>query len=294
MLLLASPVVENKKKKLKESFSFIKNKIQRPVKMGIILVGDSPASLKYIQHKKKFLNSLEVECDIFHFPSTLSQDSFETHLKTIAHNPLIDGLLVQLPIPPSLHLLNFSSLVPFYKDVDGFHSTNIANLYYNLPNSLIPCTPKGILSLLDFYGHTFFQKSVVIMGRSFIVGRPMALLALNYGATVNILHSQTLSTTKESLLTQADILILATGVPKILTHQSLEKRSKSCVIVDVGINITQEGKIIGDSDVETLFNSPYVSAITPVPGGVGPMTIVSLAENLLLSRDLNTKINGLT
>ena len=246
--------------------------------MKVILVGDNPASIIYTRNKKKFMESFGAECEIIKLPSNLSEDSFLDHVADIVSNPTVHGCFVQLPLPSHLAHINVGELIPPYKDVDGFNKFNVMDLYQGEKGeeALIPCTPKGIVTICNYYGIELQNKNITIVGRSLIVGKPLSLLLTNYNATVTLCHSRTQNL--KQYTKNADIIVMAIGRAKYLTRDYLND-SNSQVVIDVGMNQDSEGKLCGDSDFSNI--KEHVAAITPVPGGIGPMTILSLAQNLL-------------
>jgi methylenetetrahydrofolate dehydrogenase (NADP+)/methenyltetrahydrofolate cyclohydrolase len=199
----------------------------------------------------------------------------------------VTGCFVQLPVPDHLQDINITELINPKKDVDGFHSKNIIALYNNDPN-LVSCTPKGIVELLKFYHISIESKNITIIGRGFIVGKPLALLLQAHNATVTLCHSKTTDIKKYTR--SADIIISAIGKPKFLTSDFLGQ-NKDQIVIDVGINRDEQNSLCGDVDYDEVVNK--VQAITPVPGGVGPMTVYSLINNLIQATKniLNEKKN---
>ena len=284
-ILKAAPVVEKNKKRLTEEVQKLKDLGVTP-SMKVILVGENPASILYTRNKKKFIENLGAKCEIIKLSKNINADTFLGQVKEIAADKDIHGCFVQLPLPSQLKHIKVGSLIPPSKDVDGFHFENLAKLFTGDKGekALLPCTPKGIITLLKHYDIDVAGKHVVVLGRSLIVGRPMASLLTNYDATVTLCHSKTENIC--DITRTADIIICAVGNPKGVTCQFVEQNKKQ-VIVDVGINRDNEGMLCGDAHYEDLKDN--VAAITPVPGGVGPMTILSLADNLIIAakRSLN-------
>ncbi len=246
--------------------------------MQVLLVGDNPASQIYTRNKKRYIEKLGGKCDIIHLPESLSEKDFIFEVGKMVSNDDIHGCFVQLPLPKQLGHLDVGELIPPHKDVDGFHRNNLMGLLAGDCGNeiLLPCTPKGIITLLNHYQIDIEGKNVVIIGRSMIVGKPMAMLLTNYNATVTICHSKTRDIKR--ITAGADIIIAAIGRAKMVDASFLSP-SGNQIIIDVGMNQDENGKLCGDVDFEAV--SDKVAAITPVPGGVGPMTILSLAENLL-------------
>jgi len=245
--------------------------------LKVILVGNNPASLIYTENKKKFCLKIGADCEIIHLEENLSEENFLSTVQKFNHDQNVHGIIIQLPLPKSLQHLEVGSLISPEKDVDGFHPINLYHLLSNQKN--IPfftsCTPKGILTLLTEHGISVAGKKVCLIGRSMIVGKPLAMLLTNHNATVTLCHSQTPNL--ENISKEADILISAIGKARFITKEFVHAKQ---IVVDVGIN-NHQGTICGDVCFDEV--SPIVQSITPVPGGVGPMTILSLAENLLES-----------
>ncbi|WP_127715688.1 bifunctional 5,10-methylenetetrahydrofolate dehydrogenase/5,10-methenyltetrahydrofolate cyclohydrolase [Halobacteriovorax sp. HLS] len=277
IIMKSKPLIKESVENLKNRCSALKQEGIIPT-MKVILVGDNPASLLYTRNKKKFIENLGAECEIIKLPSDLKEDDFLDHVADIVSDPSVHGCFVQLPLPKHLAHINVGELIPPYKDVDGFNKFNVMNLYQGEKGegALIPCTPKGIVTICNYYGIEIENKNITIVGRSLIVGKPLSLLLTNHNATVSLCHSKTQNLKDHTK--QADIIIMAIGSAKFLTRDYLSD-SKSQAIIDVGMNQDAEGKLCGDTDFHNIKD--HVSAITPVPGGIGPMTILSLAQNLL-------------
>lgn len=283
-LLSSTPVVEQSVKDLQDKVSHLKEKGVTP-SMKVILVGDNKASVLYTSNKKKFCSKIGAECEIIKLSKEIKEDEFLAEVKSITDNPLVHGCFVQLPLPSQLQHIDVGSLIPPEKDVDGFNQSNLVSLLKGDcgEEALIPCTPKGIVELLKFYNIEVKGKNVVIIGRSLIVGKPMSLLLTNLNATITLCHSKTDNI--EKYTKEADIIVSAVGKPKFLNKEYLS--DKKPVIIDVGINHDENGKLCGDVDFDDVFEE--VAAISPVPKGVGPMTINSLAENLILAAERSIK-----
>ncbi len=260
-------------------------------KLAIIQVGDRPESSLYIEKKKEFGEKIGAEVEHIKFPEDINQDCFENEVKKISDRPDFCGVIVQLPLPPGLNFGKVIDKVDFRKDVDGLSAINVKKLWNNEPDGLIPATAKAVLSLLDFYKIPLSGKRITIVGRSALVGKPTAVCLLNRGATVTIAHSQTENLSE--LTRQAEILVVAIGQPNFIGKDFV---SPGQIVVDIGINSSQGDKLqeeisgkktTGDVDFEAVRE--VVGAITPVPGGIGPLTVASLFENLLLARSLQYK-----
>lgn len=276
-LLKSKPVIDKRVDDLKNKCSKLKDRGIVP-NMKVILVGDNPASVIYTRNKKKFMERIGAECEIIKLPKDLDEWEFLKKVEEISTNDKVHGCFVQLPLPVQLSHIDVGELIPPHKDVDGFHSKNIYQMMHgdSGEKALLPCTPKGMITLMQEYGIDLNGKNVVMIGRSMIVGKPMAMLLLNHNATVTICHSRTKNLQEQTK--NADIIISAIGKAKFLTQDFL-RESKDQVIIDVGMNHDESGKLCGDVDFNGVQD--HCAQITPVPGGVGPMTILSLAENLV-------------
>lgn len=275
--LKASPIIKKNLKTLRLRVNELKEKGVSP-SLKVILVGSNPASVIYTENKKKFCEKIGAECEIIKLSELISADEFIKKTNEICGNKSVHGCLIQLPLPKHLSGLNVGELIPAEKDVDGFHSDNLVALLKNQHSrtALQPCTPKGIINLLDFYDIDVNGKHVVIIGRSLIVGKPLALMLTNKNATITLCHSATKEIEKHTR--SADIIVTAMGQAKFLKRHHLSDKGHQ-VIIDVGMNKWSDEETCGDVDFQDVVEN--VSAITPVPGGIGKMTILSLAQNLL-------------
>ncbi|MBM15314.1 MAG: bifunctional methylenetetrahydrofolate dehydrogenase/methenyltetrahydrofolate cyclohydrolase FolD [Nitrospina sp.] len=257
---------------LVEEAKQLKEKTGRVPGLATVLVGDDPASAVYVRNKNKICRELGFQS----FEQKLSADTSEAKLlqliKELNSNNDIHGILVQLPLPSQIDSEKILQAINPYKDVDGFHPINVGKLVVG--NALLtPCTPTGIIKLLDYYEIEISGKHAVVLGRSNIVGKPVSMLLLQRNATITICHSRTKNL--EEITRSADILVAAIGKANFVTENMV---SKGTIVIDVGINRV-DGKLTGDVNFEPV--SKKVSYITPVPGGVGPMTIALLMENTL-------------
>ncbi|MBP9779417.1 bifunctional 5,10-methylenetetrahydrofolate dehydrogenase/5,10-methenyltetrahydrofolate cyclohydrolase [Candidatus Gracilibacteria bacterium] len=239
--------------------------------LAVILVGENPASESYIRMKERACKAVGIRFSLFRFPALTDETSVLAKIREINENPDIHGIIVQSPLPSHFIYRDIVEAISPMKDVDGFTRTNIGNLFLGDSDGLVSCTPKGIKKLLEAYKISMEGKHVVIIGRSNIVGKPMNLIALNAGATVTTCNSRTRNL--KEITKTADILIVATGRIGLITQEMVGPKT---VIVDVGCTF-MNGRAIGDVDFESLKES--VSAISPVPGGVGPMTVAMILEN---------------
>jgi len=255
---------------------YLVKKHGRAPKLCIILAGDDPASTSYVKSKQKSCNEIGMLCDLNLLPYSTSQDELLALIGVLNNDPETDGILVQLPLPKHIDQDVILQAIDYKKDVDGLHPMNVG-LLNRSGEAIIPCTPKGILSLLKAEDIPITGKHCVIIGRSNLVGKPMAQLMLRENASVTVCHSKTRDL--PHLTRQGEILIIAIGHPNLLNADMLKK---GAVVVDVGINSVY-GKLVGDlyNSIDVKDIEKKAAAITPVPGGVGPMTIASLLENVV-------------
>lgn len=247
---------------------------ERPPKLVVIMVGKNPASNAYVTMKKRRAEEIWIDCEIQNFDETISQSDLESVVKNYSQNANIDGIIVQLPLPKHCDAQKIIECIDSKKDVDGFTQTQIGNMFLS-KKWLYSCTPKGIMTLLETYSIDLVWKNMTIIGRSNIVGKPLAMMAINAWATVTICNSRTKNIAE--ITKKSDIIVVAIGSPKFLTKNMV---SNGVVIVDVGSNLV-DGKFVWDVDFDSIF--PIAKAITPSPGGVGPMTIATLLENTFLA-----------
>ena len=241
--------------------------------LAIIVVGNDPASQVYVRNKKKSCEEVGIKSVIYELSEDASEEDLLFLVDILSCDPFVHGILVQLPLPKHINETKVIAAIPTEKDVDGFHIKNVGKLWTGKYN-LVSCTPSGVIELLDYYNIDIEGKHCVIVGRSNIVGKPMAALMLERNATVTICHSRTNDLAQ--FTRQADILIVAIGRDKFITADMVKD---GAVVVDVGINRDENGKLCGDVDFENVKEkSAY---ITPVPGGCGPMTIAMLMKNTL-------------
>ncbi len=252
--------------------------------LAFILVGTDAASQSYIRMKKKRCQEVGILSFDHELPETVSEEALLQEINRLNANPHVDGILVQLPLPPHIHASRVLSAIDPKKDVDGFHPINVGKMLLGESDGFLPCTPLGIHILLIQSQVSLVGKHVVIVGRSNIVGKPLAAILMqkapHCNATVTVAHS--LSENLSELCKSADILVAAIGKPHFIQADMIKK---GAVVIDVGINrkLSKEGKseLVGDVDFKNV--APLCSQITPVPGGVGPMTIATLLSNTLLS-----------
>ncbi|MDO5572395.1 MAG: bifunctional methylenetetrahydrofolate dehydrogenase/methenyltetrahydrofolate cyclohydrolase FolD [bacterium] len=241
------------------------------VTLAVIQVGNDPASTVYVGNKKKACAYIGIESQAYELPDTTSEEELLQLINRLNQDPHVNGILVQLPLPGQIHEANVIQAISPDKDVDGFHPVSVGRLCIG-EKGFVSCTPAGIIQLLKRSEIEIAGKECVVIGRSNIVGKPMSMLLLRENGTVTITHSKTKDL--KAVAKRADILIVAIGKPKMIDHEYVKD---GAVVIDVGIHRNDDGKLCGDVDYEDVF--PLCSAITPVPGGVGPMTIAMLMNN---------------
>ena len=261
-------------KKIKDELSLkiksLNEKIGHEVSLAVILVGNNPASEVYVRNKIKACEYVGIKSFSYCLPETVSQDEVKNLIKTLSKDDKIDGILVQLPLPKGFNENEILSLIPENKDVDGFTSNNLGNLLLS-KDCIVSCTPQAVITLLKETNVELAGKHAVVIGRSNIVGKPVSLLLLQENCTVSICHSKT-ANLKEICLS-ADIIVAAVGKTHLVKQDMVKD---GAIVIDVGINRTKNG-LKGDVDFDEV--SKKASFITPVPGGVGPMTIAMLLVN---------------
>ena len=250
-------------------------KTERKPGLAVVIVGNDPASRIYVRNKIKACAQLGIRSYSYELPEQSMQTEVETLLDELAANAEIDGILLQLPLPKHLDAESATSHIPFEKDVDGFSEANLGLLMKNKAR-IVACTPLGVMKLLESAGIELTGKNAVVLGRSETVGKPMAMLLLNANATVTVCHSKTKNI--KEICRQADVLVSAVGKANFVTADMVKE---GAVVIDVGMNRDENGKLCGDVDFEGVKEK--VSFITPVPGGVGPMTITMLMYNTYLA-----------
>ena len=263
------------REQIKCNVAKLKSERGKDIGLAVVLVGDNPASQVYVKNKIKACEEVGIKSYAYYLPADTSQNALEDLLISLAEDSNINGILVQLPLPSHLDSERALKLIPDSKDVDGFSANNIGNLCLN-GESMVACTPNGVMKMLEYEHIDLKGKNAVVIGRSNIVGRPMAMLLLNADATVTICHSKTKNLKEQCL--KADVLVAAIGKAKFITADMVKQ---GAVVVDVGMNRDENGKLCGDVDFENVKEK--CSYITPVPGGVGPMTITMLMYNTYIS-----------
>ena len=272
-VIYGSEIAKEVKANLKEKVIKLVAAGKRLPKLVVILVGDNPASLSYVTGKEKACKEVGMDSDLIKLPAETTQEQLEALIQQLNEDEKVDGILVQLPLPKHLDEDAILEKIDPSKDVDGFHPVNVGKMMLN-KDTFLPCTPKGITVMLDKMGLSDLSgKEAVVIGRSNIVGKPMGQLLLNRNATVTYVHSRTKDI--EAVCRRADVLVVAIGRPRFVTKEWVKE---GAAIIDVGINRV-EGKLCGDVDFDDVID--HVSYITPVPKGVGPMTIAMLMENTL-------------
>lgn len=273
-------IADQIKEKLKKDIFRLKNKGIVPG-LAVILAGDDPASRVYVSNKEKTCQALGINSRVLKLPQKVSQKRLLALIKKLNRDTKIHGILIQLPLPKHLNEKEIMAAVDIKKDVDGFHPFNLGNLLTNQP-FFYPCTPAGILELIKNTGISLEGKECVVVGRSNIVGKPLAIMLLNQNATVTIAHSKTKNLSE--VCRRADVLISAVGKAGLIKATMVKS---GAVVIDVGINRLAKGKLAGDVDFEAV--KKIAGFITPVPGGVGPMTIAMLAKNTVKAARSVTK-----
>ena len=250
-------------------------KLDRPPGLAVILVGEDPASAVYVRNKERACKDVGFFSDKIIKSENITEEQLLEEVERLNHDPQIDGILVQLPLPSHINANKVIEHISPLKDVDGFHSENIGKLMQN-KSHLRPCTPKGVMTMLASIGCEVMGMNCVVIGASNIVGRPMAMELLNARGTVTICNSKTKNVAEKVM--QADIVVVGVGIPKMVKGDWVKD---GAVVIDIGINRLDDGSLVGDVDFDAIKDK--ASAITPVPGGVGPMTIATLLENTLIA-----------
>lgn len=263
--------------KIKNDAEKYKREQGKEIGLAVVLVGANQASQVYVRNKIKACEEVGIKSFAYYLPEETPQSELDGLITELANDERINGILVQLPLPEHLDAKHTLSLIPECKDVDGFSAENVGKLCLN-ENALVACTPYGVMKMLEHEGIDVCGKNAVVVGRSNIVGKPMAMLLINADATVTVCHSKT-KNLKEHCK-NADILVAALGKAKFITADMVKQ---GAVVIDVGMNRDENGKLCGDVDYENVKEK--CSYITPVPGGVGPMTITMLMYNTVISAE---------
>lgn len=260
---------------IKESVEKYKAESGKDIGLAVVLVGEDPASQVYVRNKIKACEEVGIKSYAYYLDKDTAQARVEELIRSLSVDNKINGILVQLPLPAHLDSKKILELIPYAKDVDGFSAENMGRLSMNEP-CLVACTPNGVMKMFESENICLSGKNAVVIGRSNIVGKPMAMLLTNANATVTLCHSKTADLKAKSL--EADIVVAAIGKAKFITADMIKE---GAVVIDVGMNRDENGKLCGDVDFENVKEK--CSYITPVPGGVGPMTITMLMYNTYLS-----------
>jgi methylenetetrahydrofolate dehydrogenase (NADP+)/methenyltetrahydrofolate cyclohydrolase len=278
-LLNGKALAKKIQEKLKETVDRLQPTIGRPPGLAVIMVGDNPASAVYVRNKEKACAKVGIASFGRHLPTETSQNEVQALIQQLNEDARVDGILVQLPLPPHLDTVKLLHAIAPDKDADGLHPMNLGRLIRG-EEGLRSCTPWGVMGLLKEYNLDVAGKHAVVVGRSILVGKPLALMLLEKNATVTIAHSRTPDLGE--MTRQGDIIIAAVGKPNLITGDMVKP---GAVAIDVGINriMTEDGasKLVGDFEFDSV--SQVSSYITPVPGGVGPMTVAMLLQNTVLS-----------
>lgn len=274
MLIYGKEVAAKTLEKITAETQDFCQKYGRKPTLAVIIVGEDPASQTYVRNKINGCNQVGFNSLSYEYADGTPQDEIIAQIKSLAEDETVDGILVQLPLPKGYDEEKILANIPDSKDVDGFNASNIGYLCLNRPRT-VSCTPLGVMHMLEYTGVDLSGKHAVVLGRSNTVGKPMAMLLLNANCTVTVCHSKTKNMAE--LTKQADILVVAIGKPKFVTADMVKD---GAIVIDVGINRV-DGKLCGDVDFDGV--APKTSYISPVPGGVGPMTISMLLFNTLMS-----------
>ena len=264
---------------LKTKVAQLKPKMGRPPGLAVLMVGDNPASAVYVRNKERACHKVGIASMGRHFADDTTQEELEQVIAQLNQDEKVDGILVQLPLPSHLDSIALLHRIDPDKDADGLHPVNLGKLVRS-ESGLRSCTPAGVMRLLQEYDISLSGKKAVVIGRSILVGKPIALMLLEKNATVTIAHSRTQDL--DAVCREADILVAAVGQPEMITYEMVQP---GAVVIDVGINRLEnsegKSKLVGDVDFERV--APIASYITPVPGGIGPMTVAMLLSNTVQS-----------
>ena len=282
MILLDGKALSEKiKEEVKVEVAQLVEEKQITPGLAVILVGNDAASATYVASKAKACKNAGIYSVVHEMPESITQEELLETIERMNENPKLDGILVQLPLPKHIDTTIVLEAINPLKDVDGFHPYNVGRMVSNL-DAFLPATPFGVMRMFEEYGIELSGKNVVVIGSSDIVGKPMASLLINAKATVTVCNSRTKDLKAHTLA--ADIVVIAVGVPYLLKEDMVKDEA---VVIDVGINRLDTGKLVGDADFEGLKNK--CSHLTPVPGGVGPMTIAMLLKNTIKAAKLRYK-----
>lgn len=273
MIIYGNEIAAKIKEEIKAKVEDIATQGKRKPCLCVILVGDDPASISYVKGKEKACAQIGFASKMIALPNDTKEEELLNFVHACNEDESIDGILVQLPLPKHINAQNIIANIDPSKDVDGLHPTNVAKLYQS-QDGFVPCTPQGVMQILKEAKVSLAGKHVVVVGRSHLVGSPVARLLLNENATVTMCHSYTQDLAK--ITAQADILVVCVGKPRMITAEYVKD---GAIVIDVGVNRGEDGKLCGDVDFANV--NEKCSLITPVPKGVGPMTICMLLVNTL-------------
>ena len=286
VLLDGKALAKKIQSELKEKITQLKPKIDRPPGLAVIMVGDNPASAVYVRNKERACQRVGITSMGQHFPQDTTQSKLEEVIESLNQDERVDGILVQLPLPSHLDSISLLHRIDPDKDADGLHPANLGKLVRS-EAGLRSCTPAGVMRLLQEYDLPIEGKKAVVIGRSILVGKPIALMLLEQNATVTMAHSRTQDL--GAVCRDADIIVAAVGKPEMITKEMVKPEA---IVIDVGINRVElengKSKLVGDVDFDAV--SKVASHITPVPGGIGPMTVAMLLSNTVQSYE--RKVNG--
>ena len=263
---------------LKDKICDFKSKTGKGIGLAVIIVGSDPASQVYVRNKHLACRQVGIDSLQIEFPESITEDELIEKIQSLNNDDSINGILVQLPLPKHINEEKITNSISPLKDVDAFHPSNVGKIMIG-NHDFLPCTPAGIIALLDYYNIQVEGKRCVVIGRSNIVGKPMAMLLMERHGTVTVCHSRTKNIAE--ITRDADILVVAIGKANYLTADMVKD---GAVVIDVGINRLDDGKLVGDVCFDQV--SDVASMITPVPGGVGPMTITMLLYNTLTAANM--------
>lgn len=262
-------------KEIENEHSELQAKVGRKAGLAVIIVGENPASQIYVRNKIRACERVGFHSETIRLDENITEENLLLEIEKLNNDNNIDGILVQLPIPKHINELKVINAISAEKDVDGFHTTNIGKMMIGDETGFLPCTPAGVIQMFEEYNIDLEGKDVLVIGQSNIVGKPMTLLLIKKRATVQVCNSKTKNLPEK--LQKADVVVAAAGSPKLVKGSDVKE---GVVVIDIGINRV-DGKICGDVDFEEV--SQKASYITPVPGGVGPMTIAMLIKNTFKS-----------
>ena len=262
-------------KEIENEHSELQAKVGRKAGLAVIIVGENPASQIYVRNKIRACERVGFHSETIRLDENITEENLLLEIEKLNNDNNIDGILVQLPIPKHINELKVINAISAEKDVDGFHTTNIGKMMIGDETGFLPCTPAGVIQMFEEYNIDLEGKDILVIGQSNIVGKPMTLLLINKRATVQVCNSKTKNLSEK--LQKADVVVAAAGSPKLVKGSDVKE---GVVVIDIGINRV-DGKICGDVDFEEV--SQKASYITPVPGGVGPMTIAMLIKNTFKS-----------